>query len=101
MSMEAVGVNYEILLAKLKELRSQCVEIEKNVKLLIEYTQKIDIFWDGDANEVFVTGINEDIAIAETTVLGIRNRLNELTDIIISYQSTESVIRQIVGGIKL
>lgn len=99
--MEVLSVDYTKLLARAKNLCDECIKIKENLDKLIDTTENLDIFWDGDASTVFIVDINEDIAVMETLLYKIETNIKIITETIKGYQETEKIVNQIIGGMKL
>lgn len=99
--MEVINVDYVKLLLEAKSMGNKCSEIDKNIQTIVEVMEDIDIFWDGDSNEHYKLRFQEDIAFMETVILAIRCVIKQLIEIIQSYQETEKIVEQIIGGIKI
>lgn len=99
--MEVLSVDYTKLLARAKNLCDECIKIKENLDKLIDTTENLDIFWDGDASTVFIVDINEDIAVMETLLYKIETNIKIISETIKGYQETEKIVNQIIGGMKL
>jgi len=101
MFVEILKVDYVGLLAKAKRLCSEYAKIKNNIDKLMEVTEDMDIFWDGDANTVFIVHMNEDIAIMETLLYKMETNIRIIMETIRGYQETEKIVNQIIGGLRL
>lgn len=96
-----IYVEYSMLSVRLRELGRLISELETNIRNIVDLTDKVDIFWDGDSNAIFVAGLNENIACIETMIMKLRNTIKLVDDAIEDYQETEKVIENIIGGLKI
>ena len=80
---------------KLSELYSKlCGEIEKTAG----YVEKLDIFWDGDANYAYITRIQKDMLEAGVLLMTIGDTVRLAEKVFEKYDENERTVQLIIGG---
>lgn len=98
---EIFEADYVRIADSLRECSKKCSQMEAGIRSLTDAVQNLDIFWNGDANTMFITNLNEDIACIEVFLAKVRQFVRDGMDALEQYQENEKVIEQIVTGINL
>lgn len=101
MGANRINIDY----VKLNENNIRLNELNENLLLCISHlemvTDNLEIFWEGEADNNFHTAINTDYAAFKLLINDIEGSIKRLQEGLDSYQKTEVLVNQMIGGIKL
>lgn len=92
-----LNVDYMILRKKIKQLSELYMKLNDEVGKIAEYTGNLDIFWDGDANNAYITKTGEDLACISALMMRIRGVIKAADGVFGLYMSNEQKIRTIIS----
>ena len=93
--MDEICIDYHELGKRIKDLAHTYSKIASEVAKLAEYTENLDIFWDGDANTAYINRISEDLTEAGIITAGVRNLVNSAKEALNIYLDHEKQIERI------
>lgn len=96
--MEGFSINYVLINMKLREIGDHINAFSEEIRKLTEYAENLDIFWDGDANDAYKIRLYGDIGWMMSTVSKVTELMEMCDKALTSYQETEKVIQQMIGG---
>ena len=62
--------------------------------------ERLDIFWDGDANFAYVSRIEKDLLAAEKVLLSVGNTIRLAARAFEIYNENEKRVKQMIGGVR-
>lgn len=99
--MGIISVDYVQVKKSLTRLEGICEEMFSDIKEIALYVRTLDIFWDGDANGMFITRINEDLACIDATIYSLCDCAKVLHTAIMAYQELERLTDRVIGDMKI
>ena len=97
--MEVISADYVGMLKEADELTNCRKKLGDEIRRLKYVMNDLDIFWDGEANEEFHLTLNEDFAVMETLLFGIKISSNLLKQAVSDYVDTENEINMLIGDV--
>lgn len=99
--MDGFSINYMIISKRLKEVGEHINLLTKELSKLAVYVENLDIFWDGDANNAYKIRVFRDINRLSESMAEVVELMELCDSALKSYQDTEKVISQMIGGFKI
>lgn len=98
--MDGFSINYALVRVRLKRVSQGINEVTGNLENLTGYVENLDIFWDGDASEMFKKRVYSDIDQMKEVLERFTGLMKLCDEALLAYQDTEKVIQQLIGGYK-
>lgn len=93
-------MNYALIRVRLRKLSEQIQITMSSIEKLSGYIENLDIFWDGDANCAYKIRVYADIEMMISVLSEFIDLLKLCDSALFSYQETEKVVQQLIGGFK-
>lgn len=98
--MAELSVDYVSLREKMQRLSQLVVRLDAEVAKIADLTANLDIFWDGDANSVFVAAIAEDLIDTEVIMMRIRKTVKLIGNAMDIYMENEKEVKRMIEELK-
>ncbi|MCR5831961.1 MAG: hypothetical protein K6G67_07480 [Lachnospiraceae bacterium] len=98
--MNDLSIEFCPLGEKIKELFKLYIALCKEIENTAESVQKLDIFWDGDANYAYITRIQKDMLAAGKLLMSIRETIMLASKAYGLYNENEKRIKRMIGGMR-
>lgn len=98
--MRTFIADYKALHMGVNDLSQKCRQVEIIIYDLAEVAADLDIFWSGEANDAYITRVNRDLIMANTTVTEVIEIVRSLAKALEEYQENEKVVNRLAGGMK-
>lgn len=99
--MEVLCVDYVQLMDRARNLYELLSITIDYMGELNDVVKDLDIFWEGEANDEFITAIGEDIAKASVLLDRLRQIIRLIVTAFDEYQETEKVISQMIKEVNV
>ena len=97
--MVILNVDYVSLTEKLERLSEIYSKLNSLIGQIAEECERLDIFWDGDANAVFIAKTGEDLVDMEIIMLRVKETLKKAGEAMEIYMRNERDIIRLAGEI--
>ncbi len=99
--MSGLAVDYCRLYKKAERLGSLYLDLKAEMDALADAAEGMDIFWDGDANAVFMRTLGEDLVEMGVIMMGIRNAVATCRKAMDIYMKNEKEVKNVIGELKI
>ena len=94
---DELDVDYVALKKGINTLYELYLKLNGEVEHIAEYTGNLDIFWDGDANSVYMERVSQGLIDIGAMLLRIRKSIRTLNTAFSIYMAGEKEVARIVG----
>ena len=96
--MSDLKIEYRPLRDKINELSQLYSKLCREIEKTAGYTEKLDIFWEGDANYAYITRIQKDMLEAGVLLKTIGETVRLAAKVFEKYDENERTVQLIIGG---
>ena len=96
--MQTFLADYKAIHGGINDLLDKCRQAEVIIYDLAEGVSDLDIFWSGEAGDVYITRVNSDLIMANALISKVIESVRLLNKALGEYQENEKVISRVIGG---
>ena len=97
--MGELKVDYDVLGKRIGYLFELYLKLGEEVEKIAGYTEHMDIFWAGGANDAYMTALVTDMADIGALLLRIRGAIKAADTVFSAYMQNEAKVRMLISGI--
>ncbi len=91
-----LDVDYVLLRDRIRYLSELSERLGDEVENIAGYTERLDIFWDGDANASYMLSVADDLAVCAAIMLRIRKVIRAADEAFSVYMANEDRVRTVI-----
>ncbi|MCR5672768.1 MAG: hypothetical protein K6F87_03515 [Lachnospiraceae bacterium] len=99
--MDSFGADYVTLAEKFTKLFELSVRLCGQTGVIADFAADLDIFWDGDANAAFISGIGDDLTKMGVIILKVRETVAKAVKVFELYMQNETEVKRMIGDYRI
>ena len=98
--MSDLKVDYHMLRRMCERLGELYLELSAEMEVIVDKASVLDIFWDGDANAVFMQSLGEDLVEMGVIMMSMKEAMHKCRKAMEIYMQNEKEIKNLIGELK-